>query len=93
MEILWKGTLIRVNRPKLCGNCAFPQNFHNGKLGEITVFFTERSKNIDERNKYRFIFDFKKMKQKNKLMGLDSQNAGNRRIFSTMCLDMIIFEK
>ena len=26
-------------RPKLCGNCAFPQNLHNMKLGEITVFF------------------------------------------------------
>ena len=27
------------NRPKICGNCAFPQNFHVRKLGEITVFF------------------------------------------------------
>ena len=26
-------------RPKLCGNCAFPQNFHTMKLGEITVFY------------------------------------------------------
>ena len=25
--------------PKLCGNCAFTQNFHNRKLGEITVFY------------------------------------------------------
>ena len=25
-------------RPKLCGNCAFPQNFHTRKLGEITGF-------------------------------------------------------
>ena len=24
---------------KLCGNCAFPQNFHTKKLGEITVIF------------------------------------------------------
>ena len=24
-------------RPKLCGNCAIPQNFHSMKLGEITV--------------------------------------------------------
>ena len=24
---------------KLCGNCAFPQNFHTMKLGEITVFY------------------------------------------------------
>ena len=26
-------------RPKLCGNCAFPQNFNTRKLGEFTVFF------------------------------------------------------
>ena len=26
-------------RPKLCGNCAFSQNFHTRKSGEITVFF------------------------------------------------------
>ena len=25
--------------PKLCGNCAFPQNFHTKKVGEITVFY------------------------------------------------------
>ena len=25
--------------PKLCENCAFPQNFHIRKLGEITVFY------------------------------------------------------
>ena len=25
--------------PKLCRNCAFPQNVHARKLGEITVFF------------------------------------------------------
>ena len=42
MEILRKGTVsakFRANRPKLCGNCAFPQNFHTKKLGEITIFF------------------------------------------------------
>ena len=26
-------------RPKLCGSCAFSQNFHTRKLGKITVFF------------------------------------------------------
>ena len=26
-------------RPKLCGSCAIPQNFHTRKLGEITVFY------------------------------------------------------
>ena len=31
--------LISWCRPKLCGNCAFPQNFHTRKLGEITVFY------------------------------------------------------
>ena len=42
MEILWKGTvsaLFQAIRPKLCGNCPFPQNFHIRKLGEITVFY------------------------------------------------------
>ena len=28
-----------MKRPKLCGNCAFPQNFYTIKLGEITVFY------------------------------------------------------
>ena len=42
VEILQKGTVsaqFRAIRPKLCGNCAFPQNFHTRKSGEITVFF------------------------------------------------------
>ena len=35
VEILWKGTVFaqfRTIRPKLCGNCALPQNFHTRKL-------------------------------------------------------------
>ena len=28
-----------LNRPKLCGNCAFPQNFSSKELGEISVFY------------------------------------------------------
>ena len=42
METLRKGTVsayFRVNCQKLCVNCAFSQNFHTRKLGEITVFF------------------------------------------------------
>ena len=42
VEILWKGTVsakFRAIHPKLCGNCAFPQNFHTWKLGEIAVFY------------------------------------------------------
>ena len=42
MEILQKGTAsakFRAIRPKLCGNCSFPQNFHTRKLGETTVFY------------------------------------------------------
>ena len=31
---------FHVIHQKLCGNCAFPQNFHTRKLGEITVFYT-----------------------------------------------------
>ena len=37
-----KGTVsakFRANRPKLCGNCAFQQNFHNRELVEITAFY------------------------------------------------------
>ena len=34
---------LSANRPKLCGNCAFPQNFHTMKLGEITVFYAVTS--------------------------------------------------
>ena len=26
-------------RPKLCGNCAFPENFYTKKLGEIRVYY------------------------------------------------------
>ena len=33
---------FRANRPKLCGNCAFPQSFHTRKLGEITAFYAVR---------------------------------------------------
>ena len=32
--------IVFGDRPKLCGNSAFKQNFHTSKLGEITVFFT-----------------------------------------------------
>ena len=42
METLWKDTVsayFRGIRTKLCGNCAFPRNFHTRKLGEITIFF------------------------------------------------------
>ena len=30
---------LGANRPKLCGNCAFPQNVHTRKLGGITIFY------------------------------------------------------
>ena len=30
---------FRAIRPKLCRNCAFPQNLHTRKSGKITVFF------------------------------------------------------
>ena len=42
MEILNEGTVsaeFRAIRPNLCGNCAFLQNFHTRKLGEILVFY------------------------------------------------------
>ena len=37
VESLWKDIAVH---PKLCGNYAFPQNFHTRKLGEILVFYT-----------------------------------------------------
>ena len=40
MEILLKVTVsakFRAIRPKLCGYCTFPQNFHTRKLVEISV--------------------------------------------------------
>ena len=43
LKILWKHRVyaeFRSIRLKLCGNCAFPQNFHTKKLGKITVVYT-----------------------------------------------------
>ena len=43
MEILWKGTVsaeFREIRPKLYGNCIFPQNIQIRKLAEILIFYT-----------------------------------------------------
>ena len=37
--LVWKFCGKVQFRSKLCGNCAFSQNFHTMKLGEITVFF------------------------------------------------------
>ena len=38
--ISWYGNFVeRHSFPKLFGSCAFPQNFHTEKLGEITVFY------------------------------------------------------
>ena len=36
------------NRPKLCENCVFPQNFHTRKLVEITAFFAVLNKVIHQ---------------------------------------------
>ena len=35
---------VSDGRQKLCGNCAFPQNFHTRKLDEITVFLSSAMK-------------------------------------------------
>ena len=40
--MLWKDIVsaeFRAIRPKLCGNCAFPQNFYTRKLGEVSEFY------------------------------------------------------
>ena len=39
-----KEQFLHANRPKLCGNCAFPQNIQTRILGEIKVFDEEREK-------------------------------------------------
>ena len=47
MEILWKciaSTEFWTNCTKICGNCAFPQNFHKRKLGEIMVIYAVLNK-------------------------------------------------
>ena len=41
VEMLWKGTASAkfwTIRLKLCGNCAFMQNLHTSKQGEIWYF-------------------------------------------------------
>ena len=41
---MWNGTVsakFRSNRPKLCVNCTFSQNFHIRKLGKIAVFLRQ----------------------------------------------------
>ena len=35
-------------RPKLCGNCAFPQSLQTRKLGEITVLYAVENTDIFE---------------------------------------------
>ena len=37
--IICKVSSFKLLLKKLCGNCGFPQNFHIGKLDEITVFY------------------------------------------------------
>ena len=42
VELLWKSTIsawFQAICSKLCGNCAFPQNFRTTKISEITVLF------------------------------------------------------
>ena len=48
---------------KLCRNCAFPQNLHTRKSGEITVFFavdTEAYSETNERSKMELFAKKKK---------------------------------
>ena len=45
VETLWKHPISAdfwANCPKLCENCACPQNVNNGKLGEISVLYAVR---------------------------------------------------
>ena len=67
MEVLWKVTVFAqfwANYPKVCGNCAFSQNFHARKLGEIMVFsaakvFKDGSSKICERQPLSRPYPFK----------------------------------
>ena len=45
--------IVVTIRPKLCGNCAFLQNFHTRKLGEITIFFAVSWKNKRRTRDYK----------------------------------------
>ena len=36
---IFKLRLAILQRPKLCENCSFPQNFHTKNLGEIKAFY------------------------------------------------------
>ena len=39
-----------MDRPKLYGNCAFPQTFYTRILGEITVFYAVINRVIDQQS-------------------------------------------
>ena len=47
---------FRVDRLKICGNCAFPQNFHTRKLGEISVFYAVQK--LDEVDSFDTVYAF-----------------------------------
>ena len=44
--------IVSDESPELCGYCAFPQNFHTRKFGEITVFFAVHIANDSKREKF-----------------------------------------
>ena len=47
------GQYVHAIRSKLCGNCAFLQNFHTRKLGENTVFYGVRNLRIKSKKNIR----------------------------------------
>ena len=56
---VWKFCGKASNRRKLCGNCAFPQNFHTRKFREITVFYAVEKyyEFMKKANNYRSYFE------------------------------------
>ena len=61
--ISWCGNFTETFSPncsKLCGNCAFSQNFHNGKLREIALFHVVSllSNNFSVSLHFSFTFHF-----------------------------------
>ena len=56
--LVWKlvevsGNYFWANHQKSCENCAFPQNFHNRKLGEISVFHAVTGKHRNKWNHWQ----------------------------------------
>ena len=66
--------------PKLCGNCAFLQNFHTRKLGEITVFYAVQYILVEKINICQTIKRTMKFVIDNERKRFDSHEIDQRRL-------------